>query len=153
MKILNDEKELFKFVNNISLESFNLPFEHHVRFNNRLRTTGGRYIPNKKTIELNPKYILEIGMDEMVGIIKHELCHYHLHIQGKGYRHGDREFKELLKLTGSPRYCKPLPSNKKARKHIYVCKKCRHQYKRIRRINLKKYRCGKCKGKLQIYET
>lgn len=150
MNILKAEKALFTFVNDISLQYFHRPFMHRVRFNHRLRTTGGRYIPTKKLIELNPKYVIELGLTELVGIIKHELCHYHLHIQGKGYRHGDIEFKTLLKATGSPRYCRPLPSSEKAKKHVYTCQTCNFRYQRIRRINVQKYRCGKCGGKIEL---
>ncbi|PAV30724.1 SprT family protein [Virgibacillus profundi] len=142
------EEELYKLVNELSLDFFNKPFKHDVNFNHRLRTTGGRYIPVKRRIELNPKYVNEMDWNEFIGIIKHELCHYHLHIEGKGYKHGDKDFRELLRKTGSPRYCRPLPSQVSDYKHIYVCKKCDQEYKRKRRVHLKKYRCGKCGGKL-----
>src|SRR5690625_3159895 len=101
MEILNGE-DLFDLVNELSWKYFNKPFKHDVIFNGRLRTTGGRYIPVKKLIELNPKYVIEMNEAEFIGIIKHELCHYHLHIEGKGYKHGDQAFKNLLKETGSP---------------------------------------------------
>jgi len=150
MDILKDETSLFQLVNEISLKYFNKPFRHRVYFNNRLRTTGGRYLPSKQVIELNPKYEIELGREELIGIIKHELTHYHLHIEGKGYKHGDRDFKELLKKTGSPRHCTPLPSSKKRYKYIYICMNCSQIYKRIRRINLRRYRCGRCHGKLEM---
>ena len=144
------EETLYAFVNSISLKYFKKPFDHDVQFNYRLRTTGGRYIPVKKVIELNPKYAVEMDENEFIGIIKHELCHYHLHIEGKGYKHGDKDFKELLKKTDSPRHCNPLSSMKNRYKYTYVCKQCHHVYKRIRRINVLKYRCGRCKGKLMV---
>lgn len=72
MEIIS-EKELFVLVNELSVKYFKKPFKHEVRFNNRLRTTGGRYIPVKKVIELNPKYIIEMDEGEFIGIIKHEL--------------------------------------------------------------------------------
>lgn len=147
MENLND-KELFKLVNDLSLKYFAKPFKHDVTFNHRLRTTGGRYIPVKKVIELNPRYVLEMDEDEFTGIIKHELCHYHLHIEGRGYKHGDPEFKNLLKQTASPRHCSPLPSQKKEFKYKYICRNCNYEYKRIRKVDIKKYRCGKCKGEL-----
>ncbi|WP_047985441.1 SprT family protein [Ornithinibacillus californiensis] len=145
---LISEKELLELVNKISLEFFRKPYIDDVKFNSRLRTTGGRYLPSKRIIELNPKYYYETDMDEFIGIIKHELCHYHLHIEGKGYKHGDPEFKELLRQTGSPRHCKPLPSNSNRRKHTYRCLNCNQVYKRVRRVDLKRYRCGRCRGKL-----
>lgn len=148
MPVLNAQ-ELVVLVDRISKAFFNKPFMHEVIYNNRLRTTGGRYIPALKRIELNPKYLIELGEDEFIGIIKHELCHYHLHIEGKGYKHSDPEFKDLLKKTNSPRYCKPLPSQQRKKKHIYICIKCRQPYCRIRRINIKRYSCGKCGGRLK----
>ncbi|MEN2769200.1 SprT family protein [Ornithinibacillus xuwenensis] len=148
MKLLN-EKELYQLVNNISMEFFNKPFIDEVTFNNRLRTTGGRYLPAKRTIELNPRYFMESDKSEFIGIIKHELCHYHLHIEGKGYKHRDPEFRLLLKQTGSPRHCSPLPSNQREKKHHYMCEKCSHIYRRIRRVDVKKYRCGICSGRLK----
>lgn len=149
MNLLNGH-ELYALVDKLSNQYFHKPFKDHVRFNNRLRTTGGRYIPSRRVIELNPKYVLETDEKEFIGIIKHELCHYHLHIEGKGYKHGDIDFKRLLKVTGSPRHCNPLPSNKRQEKHLYICKKCAYVYKRQRKVNVNKYRCGKCGGKLSL---
>lgn len=143
-----DEVTLQQLVNSISIEFFHKPFNDYVTFNSRLRTTGGRYIPSKRRIELNPKYLLEMDREEFHGIIKHELCHYHLHITGKGYKHGDADFKKLLKKTGSPRYCRQLPSEAAAFKYRYKCEKCGMAYKRKRRVDIEKYRCGKCKGRL-----
>ena len=51
-------------------------------------------------------------MEELIGVIKHELCHYHLHIEGKGYQHRDADFRELLKRTNSPRFCSTLSGEK-----------------------------------------
>ncbi|WP_430788612.1 SprT family protein [Virgibacillus flavescens] len=149
MNLLN-EQELYALVDRLSKQYFHKPFKDDVRFNNRLRTTGGRYIPSRRVIELNPKYVLETDEEEVIGIIKHELCHYHLHIEGKGYKHGDTDFRKLLKETGSPRHCNPLPSYKRKEKHSYICGKCAHVYKRQRRVNINKYRCGKCGGKLKL---
>ncbi len=143
-----DKTTLQQLVNRISIKFFNKPFKDDVVFNSRLRTTGGRYIPAEQRIELNPKYLLETDSEEFHGIIKHELCHYHLHISGKGYKHGDADFKELLKRTGSPRYCRALPSEAGTYKYQYNCKKCGTTYNRKRKVNIEKYRCGKCKGRL-----
>lgn len=144
--MIKNDQDLLELTKDLSQKYFKRPFLHNARLNHRLRTTGGRYLPAEKTIELNPKYIIEMDVEEVIGILKHELCHYHLHIQGKGYRHGDEDFKRLLKETGSPRYCKPLPSNKRRKRHTYTCTNCSYKYKRIRRVNVKRYRCGKCHG-------
>ncbi|MFC4559886.1 SprT family protein [Virgibacillus kekensis] len=152
MKLL-DKKELHELVNSLSIKYFSKPFNDSVCYNNRLRTTGGRYFPSKRLIELNKKYFAEMDEEEVIGVIKHELCHYHLHIEGKGYKHRDRDFKELLRKTGSPRHCRPLPSYEKRNpKHTYICKNCEHVYKRYRRVNTSRYRCGKCRGELVAEE-
>jgi len=148
MKLLTNQ-DLFNLINELSLRYFDKPFKHEATFNYRLRTTGGRYIPTKKVIEINPKYMVELE-EEFIGIIKHELCHYHLHIEGRGYKHGDEEFKELLAATGSPRFCKPLPSNQGKYNYLYMCTECKSEYKRMRRVNTDKFRCGKCKGMITL---
>lgn len=141
---------LYKLVNQLSLDFFQKPFMHEVTFNHRLRTTGGRYLPSQKVIELNPRYVTEMDEQEFIGIIKHELVHYHLHIAGKPFGHRDKEFRELLKKTGSPRHCQPLPSTLKKYKYYYICRNCNITYKRVRRVNIEKYRCGKCRGKIIV---
>lgn len=143
------KEDLQQWTDQLSRKFFEKPYIDDVRFNARLRTTGGRYIPAKRVIELNPKYLAELGRKEFEGIIKHELCHYHLHIEGKGYSHRDQSFKDLLKKTDSPRFCKQLPSQKNRKKLHYECSECGQDYYRMRRIDTNRYRCGKCKGKLK----
>lgn len=147
----NDDLQIL--VEEISKKLFHLPFQHKATYNNKLRTTGGRYILRTNNIEINPKYLNELGVEEVVGIIKHELCHYHLHLQGKGYKHRDLEFKHLLKTVDAPRYCSPLTSTTQKRRsgsyRIYECSKCKQEYRRKKRVNTEKYVCGNCKGKLK----
>ena len=119
----------------------------------RLRTTGGRYLLQSHDIEINKKYYDERGIEELVGIIKHELCHYHLHLEKKGYQHRDADFKNLLKKVGAPRFCTPLTAAKKRRStksYQYECKNCSQQYWRKRRIDISRFVCGKCKGRLLL---
>lgn len=145
---------LQELVEDISEREFGKTFRHQASFNSRLRTTGGRYLLRSHNIEINEKYYLEGGMDVLVGIIKHELCHYHLHLEGKGYQHRDASFRKLLREVEAPRFCKPLASQqvkqKKSRILMYSCTSCNQIYQRKRRINLTKYVCGKCKGRLVL---
>jgi SprT-like protein len=144
-------KELQEMVERISTRFFHREFLHQARFNPRLRTTGGRYLLFTHDIELNPKQLDWHGTEEFVRIIKHELCHYHLHLQGKGYKHSDPEFKALLNDVGGSKHCKLIPGtkNKESVKHCYECRKCGQRYYRKRRINTGRYACGICKGKLR----
>ncbi|OIK10915.1 SprT family protein [Bacillus sp. MUM 13] len=144
-------------VEEISEKDFNKPFSHNAIFNHRLKTTGGRYLLLSHNIEINKKYFEERGMEELIGIIKHELCHYHLHLEKKGYKHRDRDFRELLNKVGAPRFCKPLEEEaKKAAKPKkilkYECLECRQIYIRRRRVDTARYVCGKCKGRLVFLE-
>ncbi|MDF2556895.1 MAG: hypothetical protein K0R71_723 [Bacillales bacterium] len=140
--------ELQKIVEEISEEVFEKPFLHSVKFNPKLRTTGGRYLLQTNNIEINPKYYQKFGYSELEGIIKHELCHYHLHLDGLGHQHRDQDFKNLISKTKTPRYCTKLKEKKI--NYIYRCSKCGIEYRRNRMVNLKKYRCGKCREKLDL---
>lgn len=147
-----DDKKLQQLVEEISLRFFNKKFTHKATFNKRLRTTGGRYILNTHNIDINPRYLEEHGLDEVIGIIKHELCHYHLHIEGKGYKHRDNDFRDLLKKVGAPRFCTPLKSEPKSVRKIlkYQCKSCQQIFNRKKKVDTTKYVCGKCGGKIYL---
>ena len=140
--------ELQTLIEKTSDEVFGKPFLHIARYNRRLRTTGGRYMLADHSIEINPLILAVHGIEELIGVIKHELCHYHLHIEGKGYRHRDLDFRKLLKETSSPRFCKPLSvgNRKSISFYIYKCTSCGLEYKRRRRMDTRKYKCGKCTG-------
>ncbi|MBY0121156.1 SprT family protein [Bacillus sp. S/N-304-OC-R1] len=148
-----DDLGLQKLVEEISLQSFGKAFRHKAYFNAKLRSTGGRYMLDTHNIEINRKYLEQLGHEELTGIIKHELCHYHLHIEGKGYKHRDSDFRTLMKEVGAPRFCSPLPertkNNVNGKTIIYVCLNCGQLFERRRKINIQKYVCGKCKGKLK----
>ncbi|WP_078415049.1 SprT family protein [Priestia abyssalis] len=146
-----NDKQLQDMAESISIRFFLKEFRHKAYFNPRLRTTGGRYLLSSHNIEVNKLYYEQKGLKEIEGIIKHELCHYHLHLEGKGYKHRDRDFKELLRKVEAPRFCSPLsnPGAKRKAIHYYKCETCGHLYSRKRRIDLKRYVCGKCKGCLK----
>ncbi|WP_110112032.1 SprT family protein [Bacillus sp. CGMCC 1.16541] len=147
-----DNQQLQVLVEKISLTSFKKVFAHTASFNPRLRTTGGRYLLHTHNIEINPKYYNEHGIEEVKRIIKHELCHYHLHLEGKGYKHRDKDFKDLMSAVGAPRFCQPLLSSKKysnGKRYMYQCLRCGQRYDRHRKVDTAKYVCGRCKGKLK----
>ena len=92
-----NDKELQKVVEGISKDFFDKPFLHRALFNSRLRTTGGSYLLSSHNIEVNKKYLDQLGIDELIGIIKHELCHYHLHQEGRAISIEIRILKIYLK--------------------------------------------------------
>lgn len=145
------DSELQHLIEEVSIQVFQKPFLHRASHNKRLRTTGGRYMLSDHSIQINPLVFALHGEEELIGVIKHELCHYHLHLEGKGYQHRDRDFKMLLQQTNSPRYCRPLATTnrKSAVIHKYVCQSCSLIYHRKKRMDVLKYRCGKCAGKIK----
>ncbi len=145
------DEELQKLVESISEEWFGLSFNHAATFNSRLRTTGGRYLLRSHNLEFNKKHFDQFGMEELIGIIKHELCHYHLHLKRKGYKHQDQDFKKLLNQVGGSRYCQVVPGQRRVEeyKHLYECRDCMTKYKRKRKMDTAKYVCGRCRGRLR----
>ncbi|MGO3610410.1 SprT family protein [Enterococcus devriesei] len=143
-------QELQVLVEKISQDSFRQPFCHKASFNRRLRTTGGRYHLNSHDLDFNQLVYEKYGTAELIKVIKHELCHYHLHLAGRGYQHKDLEFKQLLKQTGGSRFAPPLAA---ATYQVYQCKSCQQKIKRRRKINTTRYVCGSCQGKLEFLTT
>lgn len=139
---------LTDYVRQVSREDFGKEFHHQAYWNNRLRTTGGRFFPKDGHLDFNPRYY-EAGQDLFRKIVRHELCHYHLYFEKKGYRHKDRDFKELLRKVDGVRYAPPLPSSN-TEFYLYRCQQCAQVYPRKRRVDIAKYRCGKCRGSLKF---
>lgn len=139
-------QELQVLVEEVSLASFGRPFRHKAVFNGRLKTTGGRYHLQDHHLDFNPSLFAQVSAEVQRGIIVHELCHYHLHLTSRGYRHQDRDFKELLAATKGLRYA-PRIAQATPLWH-YRCNECGQAYQRKRRLNTQKYRCGRCRGEL-----
>jgi SprT-like protein len=149
-----DNQQLQAWVEKISLQSFGRPFLHKATFNSRLTSTGGRYFTKSHHIDISSKQYELFGEAEVEKIIKHELCHYHLHLLKKGYQHRDRDFKQLLKQVGGTRFCQTVKPQKRTQPHRYrlLCTKCGMAYLRKRRMDPSRYACGRCKGKLVLQE-
>lgn len=146
------QEELQSLVEEISLVTFRRPFRHQAVFNGRLKTTGGRYHLTDHHLDFNPTLFAQVDADTIAGVIKHELCHYHLHLSGQGYRHQDAAFKQLLKKTGGLRYAPRVEAVGKGHtldyRWLYRCQACGQEYPRKRRLNTQRYRCSRCRGNL-----
>lgn len=151
------DEQVQQLVEQLSLQYFNRPFIHKAYFNNRLKSTGGSYLLSSHDIELNKKLYDHFGIEELEGIILHELCHYHLHILGMGYQHRDADFKNLLKRVGAPRFCSRIeastPIKKKSVIQYYCCKNCGQVYKRRRKMDVRRYCCSICQGEIKFINS
>ena len=143
-----NKHELQQLTEEISRTSFHREFTHKITYNRRLRSSGGRYLLKTGNIEINPLVEQELGLEALIGVIKHELCHYHLHQTGGGYRHRDADFKRLLSQVGGSRFVERM----KEPNFIYECTACHHRYPRMRKMNTNRYVCGKCRGKLILLD-
>ena len=143
-----NEHELQQLTMEISRTSFHREFTHKITYNRRLRSSGGRYLLKTGNIEINPLVEGELGLEALVGVIKHELCHYHLHQTGGGYRHRDADFKRLLHQVGGSRFVERMNEPN----FLYECTACHHRYPRMRKMNTNRYVCGKCRGKLILLD-
>lgn len=143
-----NEHELQQLTQEISRSSFHREFTHKITYNRRLRSSGGRYLLKTGNIEINPLVEQELGLEALISVIKHELCHYHLHQTGGGYRHRDADFKRLLHQVGGSRFVERM----KEPNFIYECTACHHRYPRMRKMNTNRYVCGKCRGKLILLD-
>ena len=121
---------LTEYVRQVSIEDFGSEFRHQAEWNSRLQTTGGRFFPKDRHL------------------------HYHLYDQGKGYRHKDPAFKQLLQQVDGLRFTPSLPDRTRRVKCIYLyqCSHCGQEYRRKRKIDLKKYACGRCRSRLKFLE-
>ncbi|MFC6169190.1 SprT family protein [Loigolactobacillus jiayinensis] len=144
------DQELTHYVQQVSQKYFQRPFRHQANFNRRLKTTGGRYHLTDHHIDINLRFAEDSDKSILLGIVKHELCHYHLHLAGGGYRHRDRDFKQWLVAVGGSRYA-PAPI-RVAPEIQYQCQQCGQKYLRRRHLNTQRYVCSKCGGHLQLVQ-
>ena len=141
---------LTDYVKQVSLEDFGKSFKHKAQWNTRLRSTGGRFFPKDGHLDFNPTVYQELGLEVFPKIVRHELCHYHLYFEGRGYQHKDLAFKQLLKEVDGLRFVPSLSSANQKPNLVYTCQTCHQNYQRKRKIDTKRYRCGLCRGKLLL---
>lgn len=142
-------QELQQWVEEVSLRDFHRPFCHQAVFNQRLKTTGGRYHLTDHHLDFNPQ-MLSLGAATFEKIILHELCHYHLHLQGQPHNHRDTAFKELLAKVGGLRYAPSLSEAAPKKYFIYQCQACGGLVKRRRQVDVTRFVCGRCRQPLQF---
>lgn len=147
-----DNQELQSLTEQWSLEYFRRPFLHRIVFNNRLKTTGGRYHLTDHQIDINPLMYTEFDQENLKQVVLHELCHYHLHLTGRDYHHRSRAFRELLVAVGGPRYA-PVTSKARSRRQarwLYQCQGCGALVARQRRFNTARNVCRRCGGRFKL---
>lgn len=113
-----------------------------LRWNSRLQTTAGRFMPDKKNpiIEVAEYLLEEENAEKFVrDTLGHEMIHYWLYKARKPYGHTS-EFHEKMEEIGVSRY-NPVPRHRPF-KHCYVCDRCESKVW-VRRL-LKGAACADC---------
>lgn len=138
-------EELQRLTEGWSLEYFGRPFKHKAIFNQRLKTTGGRYHLHDHHIDINPLMYTEFDLDNLKKVVLHELCHYHLHLLGMDYHHRSQAFQTLLTEVDGSRYAPPTSKRRpRQAKWFYQCTGCGATIARQRRFNTRRYVCRRC---------
>lgn len=145
-------------------DTYQMDLEIPLEINARLKTTYGcfRYTIVKatggtkpKAIHLNKFFVENNNLESVVDVLKHELVHYALFMQGKPHSDGDYYFeKELKRLnvvsqeTINKKY--DIKSKKiKKTVHLYKCMECDKTHTRGRALsNGGRYHQCICGGKL-----
>lgn len=66
---------------------------------------NGKRVRQPLKIAISKSLLEYYSLENIEGVIKHELCHYHLYKKGGNYCDGDKEFEDELKRIGSHSTC------------------------------------------------
>ena len=113
-----------------------------LRFNPRLKTSAGRFIPDadRCVIEVAAYLAEELRAEELIrDTIGHEMIHYWLFHRNQPYGHTP-EFHEKMEELGVSRY-NPIPRHRPF-KHCYGCGSCGQKI--FARKRLKTAACAAC---------
>ena len=122
-----------------ALDSPALADSIQVEWNARLFSAAGRADSRRKLISLNPR-LREYGVDEIDRTLRHELAH--LLAQSRAGRrrvapHGAewrRACRDLAIEDESRCHTLPFPIQKRTRRFLYRCPRCRKEFPRVREI-------------------
>lgn len=119
-----------------------------LRWNSRIRSSAGRFIPgNRRWLRERPP-IIEVAsyllkeVDSLIHIedtLGHEMIHYWLWVRGKSYGH-TAEFLSKMKSMGVSRY-NPIPKSRPYR-HVYQCANCLKNFPAKRKLGI--LACAAC---------
>src|SRR5574344_1329083 len=148
--------QLTNFANNFLSENFDgMQLEVPIKINSRLTRALGRFkhykAPKKPVvIELSKNMIEYYELEEILDVLKHELVHYALYMQGKRYKDGQYCFESKLKELGITR---TGVYDCKGKVEVYACDcgtyeytRKLHKHKQYQGAN---YTCRQCKKHLR----
>lgn len=119
-----------------------------LRWNSRLRTSAGRFIPGSRAFILQRPPCIEVAsylreeeraLELIRDTLSHEMIHYWLWVRRKPYGHTD-DFYAKMNIMGVSRY-NPVP-RLRPHKYLYRCRHCRAEFRARRKLG--PLACAKC---------
>jgi predicted SprT family Zn-dependent metalloprotease len=121
------------------LDAAELARDVRVEWNARLFSAAGRADFRRTLVSLNPR-LREHGANEIDRTLRHELAHLLAQFRAGRRRlspHGT-EWRKACRDLGiadeSRTHTLPFPVQRRARRYLYQCPKCRKEFPRVRRI-------------------
>jgi predicted SprT family Zn-dependent metalloprotease len=143
---MRDLSALFERINREHFDGF--LDEPGLRFNSRLRTSAGRFLPGSRRWWIDQPPIIEVasylltetdGERHVADTMAHEMIHYWLWVRRRPYGHTE-EFLAKMRLMGASRY-NEVP-RRRPHRYLYGCPGCRAEF-RARKL-LGKLACKEC---------
>ncbi|GGK25153.1 protein SprT [Caldalkalibacillus thermarum] len=152
-----DPQKLKRLANKLSLHFWGKPCQIPVTWNGRLTKTMGRFLYTEQNGQRTPlkieisKYAAHwIDREIFVAVLLHELCHYHLFIEGRPYHDHHPVFEQELRRVGAISTQRvQLPQ----KAYKLYCQRCGGYLGLRRRINVGHYRSICCRAPILKAET
>jgi SprT-like protein len=130
--------EVIEEANIFLKEAYNMELGIPIEFNSRIKKVLGRFMFNTikgvrtpLKIQLSEELVRFYSREKIIDVLKHELTHYALYVQGKDHEDGDALFESQLDKYG-------ISSSRKINMmgpyYKYHCKECGTVYKRKRKL-------------------
>jgi SprT-like protein len=146
--------QLKMYANKFLKDNYGMELTVPLELNGRLKTACGRFVYYRnsrtpKKVELNKVFAQNNEPTVVLDVLRHELVHYALFMQGKPHSDGQPCFENELKRLGVVSQ-KTIDQYKIAsRVQVYGCTRCTNEYQMTRRLKHNgKYHSCKCGGDL-----
>ena len=152
-------RQLLNYANSFLGENYGMTLSVPLKINGRLKRTVGYFkytverpteYKEAKSVELSKIFVENNKKEIVLDVLKHELVHYALFMQGKPNSDGHPVFENELRRLGIVSQDTINKYNIKSEVHVYECSNCGLKFHKTRRLkhNGRYHCCGKCGGSL-----
>jgi SprT-like protein len=149
--------QLKMYANKFLKDNYGMELIVPLELNGRLNTTCGRFISTRyrdgrrepKIVELNKTFAQNNEPTVVLDVLRHELVHYALFMQGKPNSDGHPVFENELKRLGIVSQQTIDRYKIASKKQVYACSDCSNTWKMARKLrNNGRYHKCNCGGSL-----